>query len=1288
MKNQIKRRYGERLYVAFVSFLFLVYSVLPVTPSAFAEVALTDPLNEPITPEVSVETVVNNTETTLSTDTNNQETTSSFLADTNPLSSAATTIPLEITGVTTGSGNTYEWQNGVNTGELLYTDRAYSIGTYPSHLQDEIHLKTANDDKFATSENFLNFEVNQDVTVYVAYDINATSLPNWMSDWSTEGEIFGAGGGSHILYHKDFNFGTVTLGGNKAPGAQAAASNYTVVVVPKGTITEPEPAPPVEPLADSFLMSNGQLVIDAENMLANTPGSKDSWIFEDTLADFSGTGYFKSGPDNGTKYESYQVANSPHLEYNFFTDAPGTYYVWVRGYKTNNYNDSVHIGLDGVAPNSSNRIDGFTSNQFAWSHSTMDGHIATIEVTEAGNHTLDVWMREDGFALDKVMITSDVNFIPTGQGPAESLKPGAPAPDPEPEPDPTPDPEPEPDPDPTPITDGTFLMQNGLLVMESENFISNTAGTSDSWNLNSSLANASGTSYLVAGPNNGSKLEINQTSGSPHLEYRFHTEEPGTYYVWVRGHGNTIYDDSLHVGLDGTALNSSNRLDGFNLGSFSWANSTMDGPRATIEITEAGEHVLDLWMREDGFAFDKILLTKDPTLTVSGMGPAESNRYGVIVSNPDPTEYDKTGVAWETLEWTIENPTFSGNAYDVTATATFVHADTGETRTTEMFYAENGTWKFRFPSSRAGIWNFTTASTDPELDGLAGEVTIAPNPDGIGFLGSVGNKFAREVGDQGAKEGFILNVYQNFHNISGLLGDFANPIVLQNYIDEVKANGMNAMSFVVNNNWFQLGAETYSEHNSTTPDPATFALLETIINTAHAQGVHVHMWMWGDEERQWTPVGVPGGINGAVDQRLQKYIAARLGPLPGWSIGYGFDLIEWVTESELQVWADNIENLAGWDHLLMARERTNASLDASSLPGFGPDTYFDTVNDMDLNPGRPTLYAERFMYNRWGKYDMTTTRRTLWRNALAGGAGAWFGFFSSQFESFYPAPGQLRNYRDFWDGRFLLDFERANSLTNGFALKNQTNDAFVFYKEDTTSIQLDLSAATSSLPAFAIDTKGNYLEVDLGLLLAENQTWTAPYSSDWVLAVGTIAGALPVPTNVYSNTSVLTFDGTNQHLVEVHDNALLLDEGSLKVRFKTDVLGVEQALVSKDASGFGTGGHFTVWIGADNKIHARLGSATEDHAIVSTTSVTIDTTTEVTFTFGARGLELFVNGTLEATGAFTGGLGTSSGGVGNLEPMVLGAASWNSTDLSASPLEAYLNGMIELVELHNTQLTA
>ena len=110
----------------------------------------------------------------------------------------------------------------------------------------------------------------------------------------------------------------------------------------------------------------------------------------------------------------------------------------------------------------------------------------------------------------------------------------------------------------------------------------------------------------------------------------------------------------------------------------------------------------------------------------------------------------------------MENSTFAGNPFDLEATVTFQHDGSGETRTTPMFYDAANTWKFRFTGTRTGTWQFTTSSTDGDLSGLSGTVTVAAGPDPAprGFLVAADSKFARQVGETGLA-GEAMHVYMN-----------------------------------------------------------------------------------------------------------------------------------------------------------------------------------------------------------------------------------------------------------------------------------------------------------------------------------------------------------------------------------------------------------------------------------------------------------------------------------------------------------------------------------------------
>lgn len=170
-----------------------------------------------------------------------------------------------------------------------------------------------------------------------------------------------------------------------------------------------------------FQETGGLLVIEAEHPQTITNRPPKSWTPGNSLAGFSGDGYFQSGPDTGKSYDGTDALNlSPILSYDIFIGSPGTYYVWLRGQAPNSNSDSVHVGLDGTLPASSDRISFSPAGSFIWSKVTMDKVRPTLEISGARLHSLQILMREDGFIADKILLTKDPNFIPANLGPAES----------------------------------------------------------------------------------------------------------------------------------------------------------------------------------------------------------------------------------------------------------------------------------------------------------------------------------------------------------------------------------------------------------------------------------------------------------------------------------------------------------------------------------------------------------------------------------------------------------------------------------------------------------------------------------------------------------------------------------------------------------------------------------------------------------------------------------------------------------------------------------------------------
>lgn len=495
--------------------------------------------------------------------------------------------------------------------------------------------------------------------------------------------------------------------------------------------------------------------------------------------------------------------------------------------------------------------------------------------------------------------------------------------------------------------------------------------------------------------------------------------------------------------------------------------------------------------------------------------------FATAAPQPSAGEFPAREVTFgfPTLEWEVANPSFEGNPFDLIAYVDFVHEQSSTTHRTEMFYAGEDSWRFRFTGTQLGEWRFETTSDDPELSGLRGRVTVVENPDPLaqGFLAAQGSKFAVPVGPGGERmRGVLYDVYltQGGIAVSDLPREETELVRrVDEMLDETEANGFASVFLTVYNSWFELDAPSYDQHDSENPDPETFRLLETLITRAHQRGMFVHIWLWGDESRRQTPIGV-GGINGEPDRRLQRYIAARLGPLPGWTMSYGFDLEEWVTPEAVMEWVTFLNKRFGWPHLLMARELGEGNegyvfkLEEPWLELYATDDrpesdFYELARKRFEERDRPVFFERRFVYTRDDVWDMDTTRRALWQFAMAGGAGAVWGVMEWRDGPSYSEPGQLRTHARFWRERFLTSLEPREDLGSALALADPDLEHPVFYAENVSELRLDLRETSGTLRAVAVDTRSeSYEEVDLGQLEAAEIVWRAPYQSDWAVAVG------------------------------------------------------------------------------------------------------------------------------------------------------------------------------------------
>ena len=197
------------------------------------------------------------------------------------------------------------------------------------------------------------------------------------------------------------------------------AADSRVVFFPPGRVVE----------------SNGFIVVEAENYDRNLDAL---WVRDTTRGTPSG-GASMVVP-NGAPGQS---EGNTKIEFDVEFASAGTYYVWVRGSGDNGNDDSVWFHIDGDGDNLTERpferdpASGAADNSasmsgyqpqadFVWRSDSQDGPDPyTVEVPAPGPRAIALARREDGTFVDKILLTTDSAFTPTGTGPIETRE-GAP----------------------------------------------------------------------------------------------------------------------------------------------------------------------------------------------------------------------------------------------------------------------------------------------------------------------------------------------------------------------------------------------------------------------------------------------------------------------------------------------------------------------------------------------------------------------------------------------------------------------------------------------------------------------------------------------------------------------------------------------------------------------------------------------------------------------------------------------------------------------------------------------
>ena len=191
------------------------------------------------------------------------------------------------------AANAADWsiQNNLQTGDVIYGDRANTFTNVSNYLKGAEWIRMACDSKNLQSD-VAEFTAGSAITVYIGLDTRVSNLPSWLSGWTANDYILQASNDvTYKIYQKNFNQGDkVTLGTNGPPSGVVM---YTAFVKQAVTPT-PEPAP-----------VTGEVIYIAEDF-ANGRQNEQSGTF--TLKpSYAGTGIQDLFSSDGTTIDNEYV---------------------------------------------------------------------------------------------------------------------------------------------------------------------------------------------------------------------------------------------------------------------------------------------------------------------------------------------------------------------------------------------------------------------------------------------------------------------------------------------------------------------------------------------------------------------------------------------------------------------------------------------------------------------------------------------------------------------------------------------------------------------------------------------------------------------------------------------------------------------------------------------------------------------------------------------------------------------------------------------------------------------
>lgn len=169
---------------------------------------------------------------------------------------------------------------------------------------------------------------------------------------------------------------------------------------------------------------NGIVSIEVENFTDSTNIGQHTWELVTNPVDYSGIGAMQVLPDNGYFAYTGYLTKCSRLDFAVDFIKTGKHYIWIRAYSNNSQDNVFHAGLNLVEEKTVSRIGNFDNiGQWEWIHraASVSGEPRTFEVKALGVQRVSLWYGKDGAIADKIVLTTNPNYVPTGYGPDETV---------------------------------------------------------------------------------------------------------------------------------------------------------------------------------------------------------------------------------------------------------------------------------------------------------------------------------------------------------------------------------------------------------------------------------------------------------------------------------------------------------------------------------------------------------------------------------------------------------------------------------------------------------------------------------------------------------------------------------------------------------------------------------------------------------------------------------------------------------------------------------------------------